>query len=258
MPGGVASATPLQTETAHGHVVHSLFHVPSEPTRVGHPPPLVVLAHGGPTDQTAGGLRVDVQLLTSRGFAVADVDYSGSTGYGRAFRERLAGQWGIVDVDDCVAVAARLAAEGVVDGARMAVMGGSAGGYIALCALAFHDVFCAGISFFGIADPELWDAETHKFESSYTGWLAGVEERAPARASSFSGPLLLLQGTEDRVVTPANAERMKAAYDRVGLPVETLWFDGEGHGFRREESLLRAYRMVLDFLDRAFEPTASL
>ena len=249
-PTGQVSARPLETATPDGRVVHSLLYHPTQRPR--RPPPLVVLAHGGPTDQTVGGLRADVQLLTSRGYAVVDVDYGGSTGYGRAFRERLAGQWGVLDVGDCVAVASRLAADGTVDGARMAVMGGSAGGYVTLCALAFHDVFCAGISWFGIADPELWDAETHKFESSYTHWLAGPDERAPARASSFSGPLLLLQGTEDRIVTPANARAMEAAYRRAGMPVETLWFDGEGHGFRREESLLRAHRAVLDFLDRAF------
>ena len=250
--GGVVPATRLETAIADGRVVHSLFYRPPRKAHDGNPPPLVVLAHGGPTDQTVGGLRVDVQLLTSRGFGVVDVDYAGSTGYGRAFRERLAGQWGVLDVADCVAVARSLAADGAVDGTRMAVMGGSAGGYIALCALAFHDVFCAGISFFGIADPELWDAETHKFESSYTSWLAGAGNRSPARASSISGPLLLLQGTEDRIVTPANAEQMKVAAERAGLGVETLWFEGEGHGFRREESLLRAYRAVLDFLDRCF------
>ena len=174
-PGAVVPATRLETATAGGRVVHSLFYRPARETHDGNPPPLVVLAHGGPTDQAVGGLRVDVQLLTGRGFAVVDVDYGGSTGYGRAFRERLAGQWGDLDVDDCVAVATSLAERtALVDGTRMAVMGGSAGGYIALCALAFHNVFCAGISFFGIADPELWDAETHKFESSYTSWLAGT------------------------------------------------------------------------------------
>jgi dipeptidyl aminopeptidase/acylaminoacyl peptidase len=254
-PVGLAPATPLETTTTDGRVVHSTFYRPRRGD--GRPPPLVVLAHGGPSDQAAGGLRVDVQLLTGRGFAVVDVDYAGSTGYGRAFRECLAGQWGVLDVDDCVAVATDLAADGAVDGTRMAVMGGSAGGYIALCALAFHDVFCAGISFFGIADPELWDAATHKFESSYTNWLAGVHERAPARASSFSGPLLLLQGTDDKIVPPANAEQMKAAYERAGLPVETLWFDGEGHGFRREASLLRANHAVLEFLDRSFASAAT-
>jgi dipeptidyl aminopeptidase/acylaminoacyl peptidase len=251
-PGGTTVATPLETTTADGRVVHSLLYRPLRQTTDGRPPPLVVLAHGGPTDQTAGGLRVDVQLLTSRGYAAVDVDYAGSTGYGREFRSRLAGQWGVVDVGDCVAVATSLAADGVVDGKRMAVMGGSAGGYVTLCALAFHDVFRAGISFYGIADPDLWDAETHKFESSYTGWLAGEDARAPARAPSFSGPLLLLQGTEDRIVTPANAEQMAAAYERAGLPVELLWFPGEGHGFRREESLLRAHGAVLDFLGRVF------
>ena len=251
LPGRTTPATPLETTTADGRVVHSLLYRPRR-TADGRPPPLVVLAHGGPTDQTVGGLRVDVQLLTSRGVAAVDVDYAGSTGYGRALRSRLAGQWGILDVEDCVAVATSLAADGVVDGRRMAVMGGSAGGWVTLCALAFHDVFCAGISFFGIADPGLWDAETHKFESSYTGWLAPDDPRAPARASSFSGPLLLLQGTADRIVTPANAEQMAAAYERAGEPVETLWFDGEGHGFRREESLLRAHRAVLRFLERAF------
>ena len=253
-----AAPVSLSVPASDGSDVRVSFYEPERPDTATGPPPLLVLAHGGPTDQTVAGLRLEIELYVSRGIAVADVDYGGSTGYGRAYRDRLAGGWGVVDVDDCVRVARTLAADGLVDAHRTAIMGGSAGGYIALCALAFHDTFCAGVSLYGISDLELFDTETHKFESSYTDWLTGstdstiLRARSPARAGSFAGPLLLLQGTDDRVVTPGHETRMADACRSAGAAVEVVELQGEGHGFRRAESLLRAHEAILDFLGRAF------
>ncbi len=223
-------------------------------------PPLVILAHGGPTDQTVGGLRIDVELLVSRGYVVADVDYRGSTGYGRAYRNRLAGAWGIVDIDDCVAVAETLAGRGRVDQERIVVMGGSAGGYLALCGVAFHDVFRAAVSLYGISDLRLWDTGTHKFEASYTGWLVGsldaavLRQRSPASSTAFSGPILLLQGEDDHVVTPDHLETMSAAARAAGVRVESLIFPNEGHGFRSPEHVEAAFSAILAFLESVLGP----
>jgi len=202
-----------------------------------------------------------VQFWTSRGFAVADVDYGGSTGYGRAYWERLHLRWGIVDVRDCALAAAHLAAAGKADPARLAIRGGSAGGYTTLAALAFRSEFAAGASHFGVADLELLARDTHKFESRYLDWLVGPypEERATYRerspihhAEGIDRPVILFQGLEDRVVPPQQAEIMAAALRRRGVPVAHLTFPGEGHGFRQAENIARTLEAELSFYGQVF------
>ncbi|MCK4858483.1 MAG: S9 family peptidase, partial [candidate division Zixibacteria bacterium] len=190
-----------------------------------------------------------IQYWTSRGIAVLDVNYGGSTGYGRAFRQRLNGQWGIVDVDDCINAARYLVDRGEVDDNRLAIAGGSAGGYTTLCALAFRDVFSAGASYFGVADLESLARDTHKFESRYLDNLIGpypeqrdlYVERSPIHhVDLLSCPLILFQGLEDKVVPPDQAEKMFEAVRAKGLPVSYLPFEGEQHGFRKAENIKRA------------------
>jgi dipeptidyl aminopeptidase/acylaminoacyl peptidase len=197
-----------------------------------------------------------VQFWTSRGFAVLDVDYGGSTGYGRAYRERLRGQWGVVDVEDCVNGARHLAASGRVDGRRMAIRGRSAGGYTTLAALTFRDVFATGASYYGIGDLEALAKDTHKFESRYLDGLIGpyperrdlYRERSPIHfVERLNAPIAFFQGAEDAVVPPGQAEAMVAALRAKGIPVQYLLFDGEQHGFRRADSIKRALDAELYF-----------
>jgi dipeptidyl aminopeptidase/acylaminoacyl peptidase len=227
----------------------------------GEKPPLVVLTHGGPTSNALTSLDLVKQLQTSRGIAVVDVDYGGSTGYGRDYRRRLDGAWGIVDVDDSVAAARFLVERGDVDADRLAIAGGSAGGYTTLAALAFRKVFAAGISSFGIGDLELLESATHKFESRYSRRLVGpypeaadiYRERSPNNfPDAFSSPVLILQGLDDRVVPPAHAESIVAALARKGIPYAYLAFEGEGHGFRGAFALRRTYEAQLSFLGQVF------
>lgn len=223
----------------------------------GERPPLIVMSHGGPTAEATPGFSLDTQFWTSRGFAVVDVNYGGSTGFGRAFRQRLNGNWGIVDTADCIAAARWLAEEGEVDGDRLLITGGSAGGYTTLCALTMHDVFAAGTSYFGLADLESFvTGGTHKFESRYLFSLIGPypEEAERYRSRSpinftdgISCPMLLLQGAEDRVVPPAQAEIMVDALKRKELPYAYMVFEGEQHGFRKAESNQRALEAELSF-----------
>ena len=202
-----------------------------------------------------------MQYWTSRGFAVLDVNYGGSTGYGRAYRERLNGQWGVVDVDDCVNGARYLVERGLVDGARLAIRGGSAGGYTTLCALTFHELFKAGASYYGIGDLEALAQDTHKFESRYLDRLVGpyperkdiYEERSPLHfTEQLSCPVIFFQGLEDQVVPPCQAEQMVAALESKGVPVAYLPFEGEQHGFRRAENIKRALDAELYFYSRVF------
>ncbi|HEV3497182.1 MAG TPA: S9 family peptidase, partial [Actinomycetes bacterium] len=206
-------------------------------------------------------LRVGFQYFTSRGFAVVDVDYGGSTGYGRAYRQRLDGQWGIVDVDDCVAAARFLAGRGDVDPDRLAIRGGSAGGYTTLCALTFRDVFSAGASYYGVADAAILASETHKFESRYLDRLIGpwpeaealYRERSPIHFTDrLSCPVILLQGLEDEVVPPDQAEMMAAALAAKAIPHAYLAFPGEQHGFRQAANIRRALEAELYFYSRVF------
>jgi dipeptidyl aminopeptidase/acylaminoacyl peptidase len=210
---------------------------------------------------TQAQLNLDIQYWTSRGFGVVDVNYGGSSGFGRAYRERLNGRWGIVDTEDCISAARYLAARGEVDGRRLAIRGGSAGGYTTLCALVFHDDFAAGASYYGVADCEALATDTHKFESRYLDGLIGpypqakdvYYQRSPIHfADRLSCPVILFQGLEDRVVPPAQAERMVEALRAKDLPFAYLAFEGEQHGFRKAETIKRTLEAELYFYSRVF------
>jgi dipeptidyl aminopeptidase/acylaminoacyl peptidase len=227
----------------------------------GERPPLVVMSHGGPTSQSSGALSLDIQFWTTRGFAVADVNFTGSTGFGREYRRALNGRWGIVDTADCVNAALQLAADGAADPDRLLIRGESAGGYATLCALTFHDVFAGGASYFGVSDLETLATDTHKFESGYLETLVGpypeaaeiYRSRSPIHfVDRLSRPMIIFQGDEDEVVPPAQAEVMVAALRAKGLPHAYVLFDGEGHGFRRAESIRRAAEAELAFYGRVF------
>lgn len=257
----------LSVPTSGGKRTHALLYPPTNPgvtgaasvTPTDGPPPLVVLVHGGPTAAARPVLSLATQFWTSRGFAVADVNYRGSTGYGRRYRRLLEGRWGVADVEDCIAVARHLAETGRADPARMVIRGGSAGGFTTLAALATSDVFAAGVSLYGIADLELLAAETHRFESGYNDWLLGPvsthldewRRRSPIHhVDDIAAPLLVLQGAEDAVVPPSQAEAIVEALRSSGVPVGYLCFDGEGHGFRRADTLERALTAEWSFLTR--------
>jgi dipeptidyl aminopeptidase/acylaminoacyl peptidase len=253
-------------------VAHAFYYAPTNPdveAPEGELPPLIVKSHGGPTGSTSSELRLGTQFWTSRGFAVCDVNYGGSTGYGRAYRERLNGRWGEVDVLDCLAAARFLVEERRVDGRRLAITGGSAGGYTTLCALTFHDLFGAGASHYGVSDLEALAKETHKFESRYLDRLVGswpeaaavYRARSPIRhVDRLSCPIIFFQGLEDRVVPPNQAELMVEALRRKGLPVAYLTFAGEQHGFRKAETIQTVLRAELAFYGRVFgfEPADGL
>ena len=240
-------------------VAHGLYYPPTNPNHVGPDgaaPPLLVLAHGGPTGQARRQLQLGILYWTSRGIAVVDVDYRGSTGYGRTYRRALDGVWGIADVDDCVAAARYLADRGDVDGERLLIRGGSAGGYTVLSALAFHDVFAAGASRYGVADLEALATDTHKFESRYLDTLVGpwpaakavYDERSPINhVDQFSAPMIVLQGDEDAIVPPNQSEMIVAALEARGIPVSYLLFEGEQHGFRKAENVITALEAELSF-----------
>jgi dipeptidyl aminopeptidase/acylaminoacyl peptidase len=249
--------------TTGGRTAYAWYYPPTSSGAVGPPderPPLVVMSHGGPTSQSSPGLNLTRQVFTSRGIAVVDVDYGGSTGYGREYRERLHQSWGIVDVDDCTAAALHLVEEGLADRERLAIRGGSAGGYTTLAALCFRDVFRAGTSYFGLGDLEGFAAITHKFESQYDVWLVGPAEdrqryrdRSPNNhADRISCPVLVIQGADDRIVPPSQAEDIVAALRRNGLPHAYLLFEGEGHGLRKAENQRRALEAELSFYAQVF------
>jgi dipeptidyl aminopeptidase/acylaminoacyl peptidase len=249
----------LTFPTAGGATAHALFYEPRNLDVQGPPderPPLIVLIHGGPTAAARPILQVSRLFWTSRGFAVVDVNYRGSTGYGRAYRELLDGQWGVADVEDCVAVARHLAAEGLVDGERMFIRGGSAGGFTTLAALAFHDVFAGGASHYGVADLGLLAAETHKFEARYLDRLVGpwpearevYDARSPINhVEGIDRPLVVFQGADDAVVPPDQAERIVEGLRARGVPVTYVLFEGEGHGFRQAEHIRTALDTELAF-----------
>jgi dipeptidyl aminopeptidase/acylaminoacyl peptidase len=271
-PSSTSVAEAITFPSAGGRVAHALFYRPTNPDVVapdGELPPLVVRAHGGPTSNAQNALDLEVQLLTSRGIAVVDVDYGGSSGYGREFRRGLEGAWGVVDVDDCVAAAQYLADRGEVDPERLAIEGGSAGGFTTLAALAFRDVFAAGISQFGVGDLETLARDTHKFESRYMDRLVGpypaaaalYRERSPVHhLDEISCPVLVLQGLADQVVPPSQAEVVVAALAANGVPHAYLAFAGEGHGFRGEAAIRRTLEARLLFLGSVFgfEPADDL
>jgi dipeptidyl aminopeptidase/acylaminoacyl peptidase len=260
----IAEPSALTYDTTGGRQAHAFYYPPTNAEYVGPPgslPPLIVTSHGGPTGMAGNGLRLTIQYWTSRGFAVLDVNYGGSAGFGRAYREQLKGQWGIVDVDDCIAGAEYVAQQGWVDRNRMAIRGGSASGFTTLCALTFHHVFKAGASHFGVSDLASLDVDTHKFESRYTSYLvAPPETRAlvyPTRspllhADKLNCPMIFFQGLDDKAVPPAQSETMVQAMRARGVPVAYVPFEGEGHGFRRFENICRSLEAELYFYSRVF------
>jgi dipeptidyl aminopeptidase/acylaminoacyl peptidase len=243
-----------------GRTAAALFYRPANPRYAGPEgelPPLLVAVHGGPTGAANAHLQLGIQYWTSRGFALVDVNYGGSTGYGRAYRQLLQGAWGVVDVEDAAAAARWLADQGLVDPARMCIRGGSAGGYTTLAAMSQPDTpFAAGADFFGLADLEVFVGQTHKFESRYLDGLLGpypaarelYRERSPLyHVEEPSRPLLVLQGLEDKIVPPNQAELIVEPLRRRGIPVAVLLFEGEQHGFRRAETIRRALDAELSF-----------
>ncbi len=252
------------TGAARDATAHALYYAPANPHhRVpeGERAPLIVIAHGGPTAAARTQLNLGIRYWTSRGFGVVDVNYRGSSGFGRAYRKALEGRWGIVDVEDCTAAAEALVARGAADPARLIVRGGSAGGYTVLCALAFHDTFTAGASLYGVADLEALAGDTHKFESRYLDSLVGpwpeaatlYRERSPIHhLEGFTAPMIVLQGSEDRIVPPNQSRMIVEALKARGVPVSYLEFEGEQHGFRRSETIVRALQAELAFYAAVF------
>lgn len=264
-PGYYSQAQAIEFPTENGLTAHGFYYPPQNRDFTGpenEQPPLLVKSHGGPTSATIAVLNLtNSQYWTSRGIAVLDVNYGGSTGYGRAYRERLNGNWGVVDVDDCVNGAKFLALDGKVDGNRVMIDGGSAGGYTTLCALTFRDYFKAGASHYGVSDLEALDEDTHKFESRYSHNLIGPYperkdlyiERSPIHfADRLSVPVIFFQGLEDKVVPPNQAEMMVAALREKHIPVAYVAFAGEQHGFRRAENIKRSLDGELYFYGRVF------
>ena len=254
----------IEFPTENGFTAHAFFYSPQNcgyTPRSSERPPLIVVSHGGPTGATSAAFDLKIQYLTSRGIAVLDVNYGGSTGYGRAYRQRLNGQWGTVDVDDCVNGVRYLASLGAVDEGRTAICGGSAGGYTTLCALTFRDTFKAGASYYGVSDLEALVHDTHKFESRYLDNLIGpypeqrnrYREKSPIHFTDrLSCPLIFLHGLEDKVVPPNQAELIVEALRAKGMPVAYLAFEGEQHGFRRAENIKRALEAELYFYAKVF------
>jgi dipeptidyl aminopeptidase/acylaminoacyl peptidase len=254
----------IEFPTMGGLTAHGFFYPPqNEDHRApeGERPPLLVKSHGGPTSAAVTALGLAIQYWTSRGIAVLDVNYGGSTGYGRAYRERLNGNWGVVDVDDCVNGARYLAERGEVDGGRLMITGGSAGGYTTLCALTFRNSFKAGASHFGVSDAEAMARETHKFESRYLDRLLGpypeqkevYYDRSPINfIDQLACPVVFFQGLEDKVVPPNQAELMVAALRKKGIPVAYVAFEGEQHGFRQAKNIKRSLDGELYFYSRVF------
>jgi dipeptidyl aminopeptidase/acylaminoacyl peptidase len=262
----------IEFPTTGGETAYGFYYPPANAEfegPAGELPPLIVQSHGGPTSHATPALDREFVFWTSRGFGVVDVNYRGSSGYGRAYRDRLRGAWGVVDTDDCIAAARHLAATGEVDGERLAIRGGSAGGYATLCALVFHDEFAAGASYYGVADTETLAKDTHKFESRYLDGLIGpyperadlYRERSPIHfVERLRAPVILFQGLEDEVVPPSQAETMVAALKQNGVPHAYLAFAGEQHGFRRAETEIRCLEAELYFYGRilGFEPADEL
>ena len=263
-PAYLSTPRAVEFPTTDGRTAHGFFYPPRNPDFTApesERPPLLVESHGGPTAAAATALSLGIQYWTSRGIAVLDVNYGGSTGFGRAYRERLKANWGIVDVDDCANGARYLVGQGEVDGDRLMITGGSAGGYTTLCALTFRDTFNAGASHYGVSDAEALAQETHKFESRYLDGLMGpypdkreiYYERSPINFTErLSCPAIFFQGLEDKVVPPNQAETMVAALREKGIPVAYLPFEGEQHGFRQAKNIKRALDGELYFYSRVF------
>jgi len=264
-PGYLSSAQPIAFPTTDGKTAHAFFYAARNHAFTGpkgEKPPLIVLSHGGPTSQATPTFSPAIQFWTSRGFAVVDVNYGGSSGYGRDYRRRLNGNWGVVDIDDCVNAAKYMVDQGLADGARLAIRGGSAGGYTTLGALAFRPgVFKAGASYYGVGDLEVLARDTHKFESRYLDSLIGpypeakalYQVRSPVHAvERIASSLILFQGLDDKVVPPNQSQLMFDAVKAKGLPVAYVPFPGEGHGFRAAAAIKRSLEAELYFNGRVF------
>jgi dipeptidyl aminopeptidase/acylaminoacyl peptidase len=261
-PAVFSSPEAIEFPTEGGRTAFALFYPPTNPAYeapAGERPPLIVESHGGPTGEYTPELSLETLLFTSRGFGVVSVNYGGSSGYGREYRERLNGEWGVVDLQDCVNAAHFLSDRGDADPARLLIRGGSAGGYTTICALAWTDVFAAGASYYGLADLEPFATSTHKFELRYTDTLVGPwpearekwRRRSPIHAfDRLSCPVIVLQGLEDEVVPPEQAELMVAALREKGLPHAYLAFEGEQHGFRKAKHIIRSLEAELHFYSR--------
>ncbi|MES2127806.1 MAG: prolyl oligopeptidase family serine peptidase [Pseudomonadota bacterium] len=251
-----------------GETAHAFYYPPHNADCAapeGSKPPLIVIIHGGPTGMATNTLKLATQFWTSRGFAVLDVNYRGSTGFGRSYRDALKGQWGVFDVEDCVAGAHFLATRGMVDADRLIIRGGSAGGFTTLCALAFHDVFKVGASYYGVSDLKALDSDSHKFESHYNEYLIAAApaaealylERSPIHhAGKLTRPMIFFQGLDDKVVPPPQSEVMVEALRANGAPVAYITLEGEGHGFRKADSIIRTLEGELYFYQRVFGLTA--
>ncbi|MFA0812929.1 prolyl oligopeptidase family serine peptidase [Microbulbifer epialgicus] len=264
LPGGLFSRAQEITYYVGSRDVHAFYYPPHNPdysAPKGEKPPLIVFSHGGPTGATSAGLNLKVQYWTSRGFAILDVNYSGSTGYGRKYRDRLENHWGIYDVEDVCAGAETLVERGLADPERLLIKGGSAGGYTVLAALTFHNTFKAGASHYGIGELSSLAKDTHKFESRYLDKLVGpwpaaeniYHERSPINHVEKLGcPVIFFQGMEDKVVPPNQAETMVKALKERGIPVSHITFANEGHGFRSGDSIKMALEGELEFYSRIF------
>ncbi|TMJ34443.1 MAG: S9 family peptidase [Alphaproteobacteria bacterium] len=249
----------IQFPTADGDRAHGFYYPPGNPdwqAQAGDKPPLIVRSHGGPTSAATCGLSLSVQYWTSRGFAVLDVNYRGSTGYGRKYRDKLYGQWGVIDVEDCIAGATYLADRGEVDGRKLLIAGGSSGGYTTLCALTFHDVFAAGASYYGIGDVAALATDTHKFELHYMDWLvepyrpgsALYHDRSPMNfVDRLAAPVIFLHGEDDPVVPLSQAQTMFSALQTRDIPSCLIVFQGEKHGFKQAAHIRQALEAELMF-----------
>ena len=263
-PGYLSIPETIEFPTEGGLTAHAFFYRPQNrdfAAPEGAKPPLLLKSHGGPTAATSNALDLEIQFWTSRGFAVVDVNYGGSTGFGREYRRRLERNWGVVDVDDCVNAALYLVDRGLVDERQLAIDGGSAGGYTTLAVLTFRDIFSAGASYYGVSDLESLARDTHKFESRYLDSLVGpypkdaavYRERSPINFTErLSSPIIFLQGLEDRIVPPDQAETMFNSVRAKGIPTAYLTFPGEQHGFRQAGNIKRALEAELYFFSRIF------
>lgn len=262
--GSLSVPQSIAYPSANGRTAYAFFYPPAnQDVRApeGEKPPVIVISHGGPTGMAASTLSLKTQYWTSRGFGVLDVNYGGSSGFGRAFRDALQGRWGIVDVEDCIAGARCLVAQGLADSERLIIRGSSAGGLTTLCALTFHDVFKLGASYYGVSDLKGLDDDSHKFESHYNEYLiapkaqasAVYAERSPINHTGrLSRPMIFFQGLDDKVVPPQQSQAMVDALRKRGIPVEYVELEGEGHGFRKAETIVRTLQAELDFYQRMF------
>jgi dipeptidyl aminopeptidase/acylaminoacyl peptidase len=251
---------------------HAFYYPPTNPdfeSDGAETPPLLVISHGGPTSATSSSLSLPVQFWTSRGFAVVDVNYRGSTGHGRAFRDALKGKWGVYDTDDCIAAADYLVSKQLADTNRLAIKGGSAGGYTTINALTFHDRFAVGATYYGIADLSVFVDDTHKYESRYLDSLIGpypeakqlyYDRSAINFTDQLSCPMIILQGLEDKIVPPSQADIMAGALREKGIPFSLMMFEGEQHGFRQSKNIKASLEGELYFYGRVmgFVPAGDL